>query len=144
MEIDKKSVLSQLEDIAKVAGDGIVDDLKEWISDDKHDVMKKLAERVLKLKAKALVESDLDKRRQLAEDLEFAIARIKTKIEKEKIVVSKTVAAHVVKALKASVTVFSKVGEELVSSIVKGAVKGVAGSLGDGVSDMLDNTFAQD
>lgn len=144
MSIDKDKILGQLKDLARVTSKDIVNDMSDWIEDDKHGEMAELAERALKLKADALMADSKEKRDLIAEDLEFALARIKTKIETEKIVVSRTIAGHVMRGLKASLSVFSALGEELVSTLVKGAVKGVTGSLGGALSDAVGDAFAQD
>jgi len=140
----KKSLESQLTDLAKTTSGKIVDDLKDYIADGKHEDMKKLALRALKLKANALLASKPEDRREIIEDLEFTLARIATKIETEKIVLSKTIGATVMIALKTALTVFTTIGTALVSTAIKGAIKGVTGELGSALSDGISGAFAQD
>ena len=142
--MQKEQILNQLKDLASTTGKQIVDDMKEYINDGKHEEMEKLAVRALKLKAAALAEDDADKRRELADDLEFTLARIKTKIETEKIAITKSIVGTLMTGLKTALSGFASAGQALVSSIVQGAVKGVTGSLGDAISDKIGDAFAHD
>lgn len=144
MGTPKELILNQLEDLATTVGKEVVNDLKEWVADGKHEAMKDLAVRALKLKAKALATNDPDERRELADDLEFTLARIQTKIETEKIVLSKTIAATVMSGLKTALSSFATVGGALVANLVQSAIKGAASGLGDAISDKLGDAFASD
>jgi len=128
----KALLTTQLTDLAKTTGEQVADDLKEYIADGKHEDMKELAVRAMKLKAGVLMAKTPDERRELAEDLEFALARIATKIETEKIVLSKTIGATVMSALKTALSAFASVGSALVTTVVKGAIQGAVGGLGGG------------
>lgn len=137
--MSKERVVSQLKDLAKLAGQNFVFDVIEFVEDGKAPRLEQLAVELSELKIEALSAEDPDTRLLYGEMIEDKLGSMAHVLNSERIVANKRVGAMLTTGLKTMLGGFVTIAEPIIkasiSGVVGGVLGGVLGDLGDKLVD---------